>query len=120
MTSPSSNFHINRRLVRIRKGINSVKGKGATVLLTLLKSNGLIAEAAECSRKLKVDCPVTWSIMRNKLQGIDMIFFLIQPMIQEYVDRLNLLEKQPAVFAKVMGALIRDRQANNILRPYIV
>jgi len=119
MSDPRNTRVVKRHLAVIRKGINSTKGNLGNILLTLLKTQGLLGVVAKASRQLHSDCPITWGIMRNKMQGIDMIFFLMQPILQEYVDRLNLLKKQPLVFVKVIGALIRDRETNSLLRPYM-
>jgi len=114
MSDPTNNRMIKRRLVSLRKGINSAKGNLGTVLLSLLKTQGLLGVAATSSRQLNQDCPKTWRILRHKMHGADMVFFLVQPMIQEYVDRLSILEKDPIKFAKVMAALIKDRQSKKI------
>lgn len=112
-----TNRRIKKRLVVLRKGINSAKGNLGAVLLALLKAQGLLGVAARFSRQLNRDCPRTWRVLRDKMHGADMVYFFVQPMIQEYVDRLSILEKDPLKFAKVMEALIRDRQANKIFRP---
>jgi len=46
-----------------------------------------------------------------------MVYFLIQPMVQEYVDRISLLEKNPVEFARVMKALIADKKTVHIFHP---
>ncbi len=38
-------------------------------------------------------------------------------MIQEYVDRLSLLEKEPIKFAKLIEALIKERDSMDIFYP---
>lgn len=117
MSDPTNNRMIKRRLVAVRKGINSAKENLGSALVTLLKAQGFLAVSAKASRQLKQDCPKTWGILRHKMQGADMVFFFVQPMIQEYVDRLSILEKDPLQFANVMAALIKDRQAKKIFYP---
>lgn len=46
--------------------------------------------------------------------GADMVYFLVRPMVQEYVDRVSLLEKNPAEFVKVMRALAKTGDANKV------
>ena len=86
-------------------------------LVTLLKSHGLLGIAAKHSRELKQKCPKTWHTLRYKLQGCDMMYFLIQPLLSEYVDRLSLLEHQPTEFLRVMRALIEARHTRDVFYP---
>lgn len=108
---------IKRKLAGIRKEWRKANGGLGTALMVLLKSQGLLGLAAKDSRSLQADCPKLWSIMRYKMHGTDMIYFLFRGFIQEYIDRLSLLEKQPAEFAKVMRALIRDKRTAQIYFP---
>lgn len=117
LSRPANNLMIKRRLVVIRKGINSAKGSLGTVLLTLLKTQGLLGLISKASRQLNQKCPRTWSILRYKMHGADMVYYFVQPMIQEYVDRLSILEKDPVKFTKIMTALIRDRKSRDIFYP---
>jgi len=100
-----------------RKIARSAKGGLGGALVSLLKAQGFLGHAANASRQLHRDCPKTWNILRYDMQGADMVFVFVQPMIAEYVDRLSLLEKDPLKFAKVMEALIRDRETKKILLP---
>ncbi len=117
MNNAADSRSIKRNLVKIKKEISSANGGLAKVLLTLLKTQGFLGLAANQSRILMRDCPATWSILRHKMNGTDMVYFLVQPMIQEYVDRLSLLEKEPIKFAKLIEALIKERNAINIFYP---
>lgn len=108
---------IKRKLAGIRKEWKKANGGLGAALMVLLKSQGLLGLAAKGSRSLQADCPKLWSIMRYKMHGTDMIYFLFRGFIQEYVDRLSLLEKQPAEFARVMRALIRDKRTTQIYFP---
>ena len=108
---------IKRKLAGIRKEWKKANGGLGTTLMVLLKSQGLLGLSAKESRSLQADCPKLWSIMRYKMHGSDMIYFLFRGFIQEYIDRLSLLEKQPAEFAQVMRALIRDKKTTQIYFP---
>lgn len=117
MSQPTTTMQIKRRLASIRKATRSAKGNLGAALVSLLKVQGILGLAARASRQLKMDCPKTWGILRYQMHGADMVYFFVQGMIKKYVDRLSLLEKKPVEFAKVMEALILDRQAKNILQP---
>ena len=108
---------IKRKLAGIRKEWKIANGGLGTTLMVLLKSQGLLGLSAKESRSLQADCPKLWSIMRYKMHGTDMIYFLFRGFVQEYIDRLSLLEKQPAEFAQVMRALIRDKKTTQIYFP---
>ncbi|VAW59263.1 hypothetical protein MNBD_GAMMA11-2629 [hydrothermal vent metagenome] len=112
-----TNMRIKRDLASIRKLARSAKGGLGGALVGLLKAQGFLGHAAKASRQLRKDCPKTWNVLRYDMQGADMVFVFVQPMIAEYVDRLSLLEKEPLKFARVMEALIRDRETKKILLP---
>lgn len=46
-----------------------------------------------------------------------MVYFLIEGVAQEYIDRLVLLEQNPAEFGKVMEALIKAKLTQKIFFP---
>ncbi|BFM10650.1 hypothetical protein R50072_08030 [Simiduia litorea] len=117
MAHESMTYHLKRRLAGIRKQIKPAKGGLGGALVTLLKAQGLLGLAAKSSRNLKDKCPTTWHTLRYKLRGCDMVYFLIEPLISEYVDRLSLLEKRPVEFLKVMQALIKEKQTVQIFFP---
>lgn len=91
-------------------------GLGKTLYI-LLKAQGFLDLAANSSRRLKSQCPVAWDVLRNKLQGADMVYFLIRPMVQEYVDRLEILHKNPVEFTKMMASLIKEKRTKEIFYP---
>ncbi|ABD83114.1 hypothetical protein [Saccharophagus degradans] len=114
----SAEIHLTkRRLVELRSKSKSLKGGLGSSLITLLKIQGLLGQAAASSRALHQACPKLWNHMRYKLNGADMIYFLIENMTQEYVDRLALLERSPQQFIMVMRALIKDKQTISIFFP---
>jgi len=110
-------MQLKRQLVRYRKLGRPAKGGLGRFLLTLLKTQGLLNKAGESSRRLNQCCPRVWNTLRYQLNGANMVYFLIEGMVQEYVDRLSLLENNPKEFAKVMAALIRDKQTPQIFFP---
>lgn len=106
--------HIKKELVKIRKGLQGAKGGYAKALLTLLETQGTLGIAARDSRRLRSESFILWKTLRFSLTGADMIYFLMRPMVQEYVDRISLLEKNPAEFVRVMQALAKTGDANKI------
>lgn len=118
LASNSEIPRLKRRLVRIRNAARKAKGGLGGTLLKLLGAQGILDHAAVSSRKLQSNNPRVWQILRYDLKGANMAFFLIENIVQEYLDRLSLLEKQPSEFAKVMEALIRERQTTKIFIPF--
>ncbi|ACR13713.1 conserved hypothetical protein [Teredinibacter turnerae T7901] len=110
---------IKRDLVKIRKAVKPLKGGLGGTLLTLLGTQGHLDKAAQASRRLKNSSPRLWNILRFKLNGANMVYFLVENMLSEYVDRLSLLERNPKEFAKVMAALVKDKQTPAIFFPGI-
>lgn len=111
-----------RELQRLRIGwrnAGKIKSGGLSgTLLGLLSAQGWLNTAAKSSRELQVSCPRVWNILRYKLNGANMAYFLVENMVAEYVDRIALLEKSPVQFAKVMEALIRDKHTPAIFFPW--
>ena len=91
-------------------------GLGGSVLF-LLQSQGLLGIAADSSRRLSQTNPEVWNILRFRLNGANMVYFLVEDLLQEYVDRLSLLERQPSEFAKVMKALLAAGNTKEIFFP---
>jgi len=110
---------IKRDLVKIRKAVKPLKGGLGGTLLTLLGTQGHLNKAAQASRRLQTASPRLWNILRFKLSGANMVYFLVENMLSEYVDRLSLLESNPKEFAKVMAALVKDKQTPAIFFPGI-
>jgi len=110
---------IKRDLVKLRKVAKGLKGGLAGSLLTLLSSQGHLDRAAEASRRLEQTNPRIWRILRYKLNGANMVYFLVENMVSEYIDRLSLLERNPAEFKRVMAALIKARKTQAIFFPGI-
>lgn len=46
-----------------------------------------------------------------------MVYFLIEGSVQEYIDRVTLLEQNPAEFGKVTEALIKAKLTQRIFFP---
>ncbi|MDZ7925074.1 MAG: cellulose-binding protein [Marinagarivorans sp.] len=108
---------LKRDLVKIRKSVKSLKGGLGGAMLTLLGTQGHLHRAAEASRRLQQANPRIWNVLRFKLNGANMVYFLVENMVAEYVDRLALLEKNPIEFSKVMAALIKDKKTPAIFFP---
>lgn len=111
-------------LPTIRQNLKSLKSEAAKLkgglggtLIALLAAQGILQKAGESSRRLYTASPRLWGILRYQLNGTNMVYFLVEDMLKEYVDRLSLLEKQPSEFAKVMQALIKDRKTTDIFFP---
>lgn len=117
MSDPAMTFSLKRRLAHLKRAAKPMGGGLGKALVILLKAQGLIGTAAKSSRTLNEKCPTTWKKLRYKLHGADMVYFLIEGVVNEYVDRLSLLEKQPQEFFRVMEALIRDRLTKKIFYP---
>lgn len=111
-----------RELRRLQVGWRTARKTKAGGLngafLGLLNAQGWLDTAAASSRALEVSCPRLWKILRYKLHGANMAYFLVENMLAEYVDRIALLEKKPIQFAKIMEALIRDKQTPAIFFPW--
>lgn len=105
-----------RRLLRLRPTAKSNNLAG--VLITLLKSNGLLGQAGQASRRLKTKSPRLWTHLRNRAGGLDMMYFVVEGFTKEYVDRISLLEKDPVMFARIMEALITSGDTQNIIVPH--
>lgn len=116
-TSPET-MRIKRSLVRLRRSTKQSKGGLGGALLTLLGGQGVLQKAAEASRRLEKVSPRLWRILRFKLRGANMAYFLLEDMIKEYVDRLAILEQNPEQFGALMKALIRDKKTRSIFFPY--
>lgn len=108
---------LKRDIVRLRRAVKPAKGGLGGALMTLLNTQGVLHKAASSSRRLQTNCPRLWKILRFNLNGANMIYFLVEGMVGEYVDRLALLEQNPNEFAKVMEALIRDKKTQSIYFP---
>ena len=110
---------IKRDLVKIRKAVKPLKGGLGGTLLTLLGTQGHLDRAAQASRRLQNNSPRLWNMLRFKLNGANMVYFLVENLLGEYVDRLSLLESNPKEFAKVMAALVKEKQTPAIFFPGI-
>lgn len=108
---------LKKRLVRIRQTAKKMKGGLGGAMLTLLNTQGILNKAAESSRQLQRSCPRVWNILRFRLNGANMVYFLIEGVAQEYIDRLALLEQNPVEFGKVMEALIKAKLTQKIFFP---
>ncbi|TAA42656.1 hypothetical protein [Corallincola spongiicola] len=114
LKSPDLNRKVKRTFSSLRK---AGKGKLATVLLLLLKGNGTLGYAAKSSRKLQQDCPRLWRLMRYDLKGIDMMLFLVSGYLEEYIDRIKLMETDPMMFISLMNALSKSGKTSEIFLP---
>ncbi len=117
LSSPDVNYRLKKRFVKLRASIKPARGHLGSALVLLLKTNGWLGVAAEESRKLQVDSPALWRYLRNDLGGIDMILFLVKGFVQEYIDRISLLEKQPEVFFQLMASLVSAGKTKEVFFP---
>ncbi len=108
---------LKRKMVILRRGVRKMNGGLGSAMITLLKTQGMLNTAAESSRRLQTSCPRVWNILRYKLNGANMVYFLVEKIVEEYVDRLELLERNPKEFGKVIGALIREKRTQEIFFP---
>ncbi|WP_027330658.1 hypothetical protein [Marinimicrobium agarilyticum] len=106
-----------RDLAKLRTHMRGLKGGLAGTLLTLLQAQGFLDRAGDASRRLNQASPRVWRLLRYELNGANMVYFLVEPFLREYVDRLSLLERRPQEFAKVMAALVQAKQTRNIFFP---
>ncbi len=114
---PGITWTTKKRLATMRSTAKSVGGAAGTVLVALLKANGWLAIAAESSRGLEADCPKLWRFLRYRCGGIDMLLFLVEGSIREYLDRIAILEKSPDAFMKMMAALVKAGKTSEIFLP---
>lgn len=117
MKLPDIDLRVKRKLAALRQQSRSAKGGMGGALVVLLKSQGLLALAARASRELKQSCPTTWQHLRYKMNGCDMLYFLVQNPLQEYVDRLSLLEKDPQTFMVIMAELAKSKNTKDLFFP---
>jgi hypothetical protein len=110
-------YELKRKLVSVRKTAKTMKGGLGGAMLTLLKSQGLLNIAAEASRRLNNDSPRVWNRLRFRLNGANMVYFLVENMVSEYIDRLAVLERNPEEFGKILEALIKAKQTPQIFFP---
>lgn len=117
MTGSPELYELKRRVAALKQTARAMKGGLGGAALALLKSQGLLNIAAEASRRLQITSPRIWKTLRFKLNGANMVYFLVENMVYEYVDRLALLEQNPKEFGKVMAALIKAKQTPQIFFP---
>lgn len=117
MRSPNINFGAKRRIAALKRSANKTKGGLTTALSILLKTNGYLGIAARDSRRLKSECPKLWLLLRYRLKGLDLLTFLIRDNVQEYIDRISILERDPKTFIKLMKALIDSGKTTEIFLP---
>jgi len=110
-------MQVRRKLVEARKASRQAKGGLGSGLQILLSAQGLLNHAAKASRSLQSSCPTVWKVMRNQLHGTDMVYFFVQDVLQEYVDRLSLLQNNPEAFMESMKALIESKKTKEIFFP---
>ncbi len=117
MTQSSNLPVLKRQLAKLRRSARQMNGSLGKAMIALLNAQGYLDKAATASRELKTTNPRLWNILRLKLNGANMVYFLVEDMVSEYVDRLALLERNPKEFGKVMHALIKDKHTQAIFFP---
>ena len=114
MRSPDASWRFKKRIASMRK---VSKGGGVGALLGLLKAQGWLGTSADASRELRVSCPKLWVLLRHKLNGSDMLLFVVKNLTKEYIDRISLIEKSPATYLRLMKSLINEGKTEEILFP---
>jgi len=114
MRSSAATWRLKKHLVEFRK---TARGSGPGVLLGLLKAQGWADLAASESRALQASCPELWYTLRRKLKGADLLYFVVKEITYEYVDRISLIEKDPATYVSLMAALVNSGKTNEVLFP---
>lgn len=117
MIDISTDYAFKRQIARLRSTYRNFGGAPAKILITLLGLNGLLGIAERESRALNEKCPRLWSFLRHDLDGMDMLFFLVKDFMKEYIDRIALIETDPATFVALMGALARSGRTREIFFP---
>ncbi len=106
-----------QNFLKSRAASKNAKGL-AGVAVSLLKFQGTLQIASRGSMGLKSKCPVLWSQLRDR-GGLDLLYFLIEDYVTEYVDRISLAERNPTMFVQMINSLIRaNGDANNIFFPF--
>ncbi|WP_341937636.1 cellulose-binding protein [Marinimicrobium sp. C2-29] len=106
-----------RDIAKLRSHMRGLRGGLGGALLKLLQTQGVLDRAGDASRRLNQASPRLWRLLRFDLNGANMVYFLVEPLIKEYVDRLALLERRPQEFSKVMIALMQEKQTKSIFFP---
>lgn len=75
------------------------------VLIALLKTQGVLQAASKASQRLHNSSPMLWQFFRSQ-GGMDLIYFLVEDYLKEYVDRIGLAEKHPVQFIKMIDAIV--------------
>lgn len=117
LTMSDESNYLKRKMLSLRRAARKMNGGLGGALLGLLNTQGILNIAAESSRSLQKSNPRIWNILRYKLNGANMIYFLVEDMVKEYVDRLEVLERNPKEFGKLMEALIREKRTQAIFFP---
>ncbi len=117
MISPGITWGAKKQLAGLRKFAKTSGGATGKVLMALLKAQGLLGRAASTSRRLEQDCPKLWHFLRYKCGGIDMLLFLVEGSVKEYLDTISVLEKDPVLFMKMMKAMIEAGKTTEIFLP---
>jgi len=91
----------------------------AGVVVTLLKLQGTLQICSNSSLRLRSKCPTLWNELNRGERGLDLLYFLIEDYVSEYVDRISLAEKDPAKFVEMIKALVATNySAENIFFPF--
>lgn len=114
MNSPDATWRFKKKIASFRK---TARGGAAGVLVGLLKAQGWLGIAARESRSLHASCPKLWQHLRFKLEGADLLYFIVKEITKEYVDRLSLIEKTPDVYLQLMQSLIEEGKGKEIFFP---
>lgn len=108
---------IGRRIGKLLK-MKKIAGRGLYGAFTfLLSSQGWLDKSSQDSQILLRDCPRLWNYLRYRLNGSDMLYFLIEQWVREYIDRLSVLEHQPDKFKEAMSHIIRAKMTKAIFYP---
>jgi len=82
------------------KKIGISAGAGATgvgTLITLVMGQGVGQRASRASQRLRARYPALWSELRAR-SGLDMIYFLVEGPMKQYMDAIDLATSNPTQF----------------------
>lgn len=95
----------------------SAKGGLAGVLVFLLKTQGMLQVASEASSRLHNKSQLLWQSLRQ-MNGLDLLYFFVEDLLFEHVDRISFGEKHPTSFIKMVEAILEGGSADDLFFPF--
>jgi hypothetical protein len=88
------------RQLATKLGVSAAAGStGIGVVITLVMLQGVGQRASKASQRLQARNPQLWSELRRQ-NGLDMIFFLVEQPLANYMDAIELARCNKAMFDK--------------------